>query len=162
MKTKVVVVGVLGSLITGFGLLIGADGAKEEAIRNDRTLYQGTWKVVSLLADGENLTEDDCKRITVLNEFDGRWTVKVDGVIIWQGISMIDPTKTPKTIDFTPTVGVHEGKTLRGIYEIAGDSRRLCYADLAKDRPVEFSAKAGSGHVLVTFKREKAVAARPR
>jgi uncharacterized protein (TIGR03067 family) len=84
--------------------------------------------------------------------------VKLEGAPIWKGISTIDPTKTPKTIDFKPTEGADAGKTFLGIYEIGGETRRLCYAEAGRDRPAEFFAKSGSGHVLVTFMREKPIA----
>ena len=78
-----------------------------------------------------------------------------DGEKIGTGTSQIDPTKKPKTIDFTPTEGDEKGKVFRGIYEIKTNCRKLCYAETGKDRPTEFSSKPGSGHVLVILQREK-------
>jgi uncharacterized protein (TIGR03067 family) len=72
-----------------------------------------------------------------------------------KGTSEIDPTKTPKTIDFKPTDGSEKGKTFLGIYDIKQTCRKLCYAPAGKDRPTEFSSTPGSGNVLVIFQREK-------
>src|SRR5262249_25044900 len=129
MRTRVLAVCVLGLLIGGIGLLIAADDVNNEAARKERRLYDGTWRVTALEADGRRMSEEDCARITVLNELDGKWTVKLEGEVIWKGVSSIDPTRRPKTIDFRPTEGADVGKTFFGIYEISRDTRRLCYAE---------------------------------
>ena len=142
----------LGGLV---GFTAAADKDKEEAIKQERTRYKGTWRVILLQVDGELADEKEAKKIIVVNAPDGRWTVVADGEKIGTGTSQIDPTKKPKTIDFTPTEGVEKGKVLLGIYEIKENCRKLCYAEAGKDRPTEFSSKPGSGHVLVIFQREK-------
>jgi hypothetical protein len=40
----------------------------------------------------------------------------------------------------------------KGIYELNGDTLKSCVASPGKERPTEFSAKAGSGHTLRVFK----------
>jgi uncharacterized protein (TIGR03067 family) len=149
-------------LIGSIGLLIAADDVKNDSVRKDRRLYEGIWRVALLESDGIKMPEEDYAKITVKNELDGRWTVRLEGEMIWKGVSTIDPTNSPKTIDFRPTEGADAGRTLFGIYEIGGDVRRLCYAEVGKDRPTEFGTWKGSGRVLVTFKRELPIAALPR
>jgi uncharacterized protein (TIGR03067 family) len=146
---------VLVALTAAAGFLKAAGDAKEDAIKKDRKLYEGTWRVVSVEVDGNPLAEGEAKKLTVTNTADGKWTLESDGQTIAQGTSTIDPTKQPKTLDFTVTEGPNKDKTSLGIYEITADTRRLCYAPPDKDRPAEFSAKAGTGFVLVQFKREK-------
>ena len=48
--------------------------------------------------------------------------------------------KKPKTIDFTPTDGGGKGEQFFGIYQLRKDTRKLCFAPAAKDRPKEFSS----------------------
>ena len=67
----------------------------------------------------------------------------------------IDPTKKPKTIEFTFTEGQLQGKTSLGIYELQGDTFKYCRAAPDKPRPTEFSSKEGSEQTLVVYKREK-------
>jgi uncharacterized protein (TIGR03067 family) len=155
MTYRLTTILVVGALSAAVGSLAAAGDAKEEAIKKDRKAYEGTWRVVSVEADGNSLSEDDAKKYSVINTADGKWTLEADGTTIGQGTSIIDPTKTPKTIDFTPTEGPNKDKTSLGIYELSGDTRKLCYAPPGKDRPTEFSARAGTGFVLVQFKREK-------
>src|SRR5262249_2388347 len=89
----------------GIGLLlamtgvINAEDAKEEAIKKDRKKYEGTWQVVSLEVDGNKASEEDARKITGINEADGKWAIEVDGKAVAKGTSEIDPTKKTKTVD---------------------------------------------------------------
>ena len=132
-----------------------ADDAKDDAIKKDRKLYEGTWRVVSLEVDGNKAADEDAKKIVVVKKVDGSWSIQVDGKVVAKGTSTIDPTKKPKTIDLTITEGDDAGKSALGIYEFGKDSRKVCIARPGKDRPTEFTSKAGSSHILATFKREK-------
>jgi uncharacterized protein (TIGR03067 family) len=135
--------------------LSAAGDAKDEAIKKDRKKYEGTWQVVSLEVDGNKSAEDDAKKITVINEADGKWAIEVDGKVIARGTSEIDPTKKPKTVDLTVTEGEGKGQTALGLYEFEDDTRKVCLAPAGKDRPSEFSSTAGTGHILAVLKRVK-------
>jgi uncharacterized protein (TIGR03067 family) len=132
-----------------------AGDAKEEAIKKDRMKYEGTWQVVSLEVDGNKSDEQDAKKITVVNDVDGKWRLEVDGKVIARGTSEIDPTKKPKAVDLTETEGDDKGKTALGIYEVGDDERKVCYAKPGMERPDDFSAPAGSGRILAVLKRLK-------
>jgi uncharacterized protein (TIGR03067 family) len=119
----------LVSLLLGIGFLTAADDAKEDAIKKDRKKYEGTWRVTSLEINGNKSSDEDAKKITVVNKADGTWTLQVDGGKITEGTSEIDPTKNPKTIDFMETEGDNKGKIVLGIYELGDDTRKLCYAE---------------------------------
>jgi uncharacterized protein (TIGR03067 family) len=145
----------------GFALLLAVTGLtaagddKGETVKEDRKKYEGTWQVVSLEVDGNKTAEDGARKITVVNEADGKWAVEVEGKVIARGTSEIDPTKKPKAVDLTETEGDAKGKTFRGIYEFEDDTRKVCLAESGKERPKEFSSKAGNGHVLAVLKRVK-------
>jgi len=91
-----------------------------------------------------------------MNGSAGTWSVRSEGKEISKGTSTFDPTKKPKTIDFTPTEGGGKGDLFLGIYRIAKETRKLCFAPSGKPRPTEFSSTAGNQHVLVTFEKVKA------
>lgn len=145
-----VILGVVGQCLARAG-----DDAKDEAIKKNWKLYDGTWPVVSLNVDGNEVPEEDARKIVVVNKTDGSWSIQVDGKEVAKGSSEIDPTKKPKTIDIKTTEGSSVGKTALGIYEINKDTRKVCYGKPDEARPTEFSSKPGSGHTLVTLKREK-------
>jgi uncharacterized protein (TIGR03067 family) len=58
-------------------------------------------------------------------------------------------------IDFIvpPTSEVEKKQTMKGIYEVDGETLRLCYS--LKDRPEEFKSTEKNGFVLIEFKRLK-------
>lgn len=151
----------LVQLVCGIGLTViaaiaSADDSKDEAIKKDRKQIEGTWRIVALEVDGNKAKEEDAKRLTVVNGSDGTWSLRSEGKEISKGTSSFDPTKKPKTIDFTPTDGEGKGDHHLGIYEIGEKTRKLCFAPAGKERPTEFASKPGSEHILVTFEREKA------
>jgi uncharacterized protein (TIGR03067 family) len=136
-------------------VLAAGDDAKEKAIKNDRKAMEGTWRAISLEVNGNKSAENDAKKIVVINHADGTWTLKVGDKEISKGTNKIDPTKKPKTIDFTPTEGEAKGKEFGGIYEQGKKSRKLCFVESGKDRPTEFLSPVGSNRILVIFEREK-------
>jgi uncharacterized protein (TIGR03067 family) len=70
-------------------------------------------------------------------------------------IKKLDTSRKPRTIDTEQIVGEHRGKILQGIYELNGDTLRVCLAPPGKERPTEFSARAGSGNSLAVYRRER-------
>ena len=145
-----------GTLVTALGAVATAGDAKDEAIKKDLKQYEGTWRVVALEVNGNKVRDEDAKKLTVVNGSDGTWSLRSEDQEISKGTSTIDPTKKPKTINFTPTEGEGKGNEYLGIYELGENTRRLCFALPGKERPTEFSSTAGSEHILVTFEREKA------
>lgn len=136
-------------------VLAADDNAKEQAIKKDRKLMEGTWRAVSLEVNGNKAAENDARKIVVINHANGGWTLKVDDKQISKGTNKIDPTKKPKTMDFTPTEGEGKGKEFLGIYEQGKKSRKLCFVESGRERPTEFSSTVGSERILVVFEREK-------
>ena len=128
---------------------------KDDPIKKDREQIVGTWRVVALEVNGNKTIEEDAKKLTVVNGADGTWSLLSEDREISKGTSTIDPTKKPKTIDFTPDDGEAKGKLHLGIYELREKTRMLCFAPPGKDRPTEFASMPGSEHILVTFEREK-------
>ena len=143
-------------LVTAIGAVATAGDTKDEAIKKDRKQYEGTWRVVALEVNGNKAKDEDAKKFTVVNGSDGTWSLRSEDKEISKGTSTIDPTKKPKTIDFTPTEGEGKGNEYLGIYELGEKTRKLCFAPPGKERPTEFSSTPGSEHILVTFEREKA------
>jgi uncharacterized protein (TIGR03067 family) len=147
-----------GLLFVGTAMIGAAtargDDALEEAIKKDRQMIEGTWRAVELQVNGNASNEADAKKFVVVNGSDGTWSLTLDGKEIARGTSEFDPTKTPKTLDFTITDGDSKGKQFLGIYELGEKTRRMCFAEEGKERPKEFASPPGSGQVLLRFERE--------
>lgn len=155
MKPHILLFAGAAFLLVSLGSLLAADDAKQEAITKDRTRYSGEWQVVSLEVSGNQVDEEDAKKLIIVNGIDGTWNITVDGTIMVQGSSEIDPTQTPKTVDLKITQGAGSGDVVLGIYELGEDTRKVCLGQAGKERPTEFSASAGSGRVLALLKRLK-------
>ena len=123
---------------------------------SDATTLAGTWRAVSIEADGTASSADDAAKITVVNTADGGWTVLADGKLVARGTNELKPWSVPKAIDFTVVEDAEGPVTERrhqGIYELDKGTRRICFAPPGAERPASFSAPRGSGLVLVTFER---------
>lgn len=155
MKSPVLQLAIAALVLMMLGGATGADDATEKAVKKDRKQIEGTWIVTTLEINGNKAKEEDARKITVVNGSDGTWSIRVEDKEICKGTSTFDPTKKPKTIDFTITEGEGQGNQHRGIYELGEKTRKLCFAGPDKERPTEFAAAAGSDHILVELEREK-------
>ncbi len=143
----------VAGVVTMCGWLPVAHGDESDAVARDQAAYAGTWRVVTIEADGTPQPARE-QNIVVVNRADGSWTMTIDGREASSGTSKIDPLATPAEIDIEITVGDGAGSKLLGIYEIEQDRRRLCFRGGGEWRPREFTTVAGSKAVLVTFERE--------
>lgn len=126
------------------------------ALADDHKAMAGTWRVISLDANGSLNDSEDVRKIMIINEPNGDWSLVVDGNTIAKGTSAIDEATNPKTVDLTITEssdGNNVGRTYEGIYELGTDTRRVCLAMDGGERPTQFFSAAASGHVLVTYEK---------
>lgn len=72
-----------------------------------------------------------------------------------RGTVTTDPSKKPATMDVTGTDGPNKGKTYPCIYELTGDTLKICYDLSGQKRPEEFKTEKGTKLYLVTYQREK-------
>ena len=154
MRTVLVTFTLFGLIHSFHGLAVMAADTKEEAIKKDRKRIEGTWKVVALEVGGNKSSDEDARKLTVVNGADGSWSLRSEGREISQGTTVIDPLKQPHTIDFTPTSGGGKGNLHLGIYEVNENRRRLCFTPPGQARPTEFVSQPGTEQILVTFERE--------
>jgi len=141
-------------MLLALGLLMAADGRQAGAAPRDADRIQGAWVPVSILIDGQQLDKDELGEIKVLIKGDG-YTVTNAGQVADRGSFTLDPAKKPKAIDSTPAQGPDKGKSMPGIYELGGDTLKLCVARPGKERPADFASKAGSDQVFYVLKRAK-------
>lgn len=144
-------------VVTFFALvrLTFADEAAD-AIQKDRDAIAGTWTIESIEYGGKKSPADPNRpKLTLIMGADGSVKVQREGNTLMEATTQIDPSKTPKTIDVAYTTGAGKGQSVLGIYEIDGDTLRVCNASPGKERPAEFSALLGSEHVLIAYKRQK-------
>jgi uncharacterized protein (TIGR03067 family) len=137
-------------LAVGVLLLTGADEPTQDN-GDDRRRLQGAWTMASVVLDGMAVPTEYSKT--------GRLEVDGDRYSVTLGVTIastyrFDATKRPKEIDFTFTDGPQKGQTVRGIYEIDGDTYRLCRGLRPEvERPGKFDSPPNSGLMLVVWKR---------
>lgn len=143
-------------LVLATGLLVAADDAKPDDIKKEMERFQGSWTTVSIQRDGKDVLPDDEKPKLKLTIKDNKRVLKVDDEVRSTGTYKLNPSKSPKWIDITVSEGPLEGRTVKGIYEIEGDTQKICLT-LKEDgeRPTDFTSKPDSGNLLQIFKREK-------
>jgi uncharacterized protein (TIGR03067 family) len=135
------------------GLLVAAEPA-DDAGKKDLERMQGDWAVHSMTRDGQPLPDDDAQSLFRTVKGDGYTIFRFDKAI-GRGTVKLDATKTPRAIDASPANAPAGSPPLPGIYEFDGDKLRICFAGPGGERPKDFSCKAGSGHTLTVWEREK-------
>jgi uncharacterized protein (TIGR03067 family) len=130
-------------------------GAEDnDAVKTDKAQLQGQWTMVYGERDGQAFSSEfmkDSKRVTKEDET----TVTIQGQIFIKAKFAIDPSKSPKTIDYAVTGGSYAGNTELGIYELEGDKVKFCASTPGKERPADFTTKPGDRRTLSIWKREK-------
>jgi len=116
--------------------------------------FQGTWTFESSESGGKELPADELKGVILIFEGD-KHTLKKGDEVIQVGTQKIDPSKSPKTIVVTMIEGPNKGKVMLGIYEIDGDTLKVCFDPQGKKRPTEFKSAPGSENFVNVHKRLK-------
>ena len=134
----------------GSGIVAGDKADLEKDIRK----FQGTWTFESSEAGGKELPAGELREFVLTFEGD-KHTVKKGNEMVQVGTQKLDPSKSPKAIDVTLTEGVNKGAVMLGIYEINGDTLKVCFDAAGKKRPTEFKSAPGSGNFVNVHKRVK-------
>lgn len=136
-------------------------GEENELVKKDLTQLQGEWSMLSGSADGQPMPEQMLKQMKRICKGD-ETTTMMAGQVYFTAKIIINPSKTPKTIDYHMTEGVTKGKTQLGIYELDGDTFKSCFAKPGAERPIDFTSKLGDGRTVSVWKREKQAAPTPQ
>ncbi len=117
-------------LLCAFGLVVSGGTGTRADDKTDREKelrkFHGVWTIESVEAGGKKAPAEDLKGMTVT--FAGNtYTVKKGDEVIQVGTQKLDPSRSPKTIDVTVTEGLRKGAVMLGIYEIDGDTLKVCF-----------------------------------
>jgi uncharacterized protein (TIGR03067 family) len=144
----------IGSLLALF--VFGAAGAapvpKEDPARAELARLNGTWEMVSHVQAGvERPVEGAGITITFKN---GEFTWG-DASSPGGRIASIDPSKTPKELDYT--YGAATDKKQKAIYQLDGDTFVDCFysGEMDGERPKEFKSTKENGLTVIKYKRLK-------
>ena len=119
--------------------------------KTDKEKLQGTWKLVSLEADGEQGPAHIVAKLKLVFENDTlTFTPGEPGFTNYT--FRVDPTTAPPSFDMTHADGTDKDKTMKGLYSLEGDSLKICFGK-ANERPKEMTSK--SGQMMYVLKRDK-------
>jgi RNA polymerase sigma factor (sigma-70 family) len=124
-----------------------------KTLKNDKEKLQGTWLMVSGVANGDALSDEAVKDRKVVIE-DDKITELERGKKLIPSDFVLDTTRDPKAIDAIPLEGGFKGMKHRGIYALVGDSLKLCFSKAGDIRPIAFICEKGSQRVLLVYKRD--------
>src|SRR5262249_2703273 len=148
-RTIAVAVGVLlaGSLAAG-----GADDKEAKGLK-------GRWVSEKFVWAGRESEEGE-KMILVIGDDSIKWEyVKEMGNTAKASENTytykLDKSKKPPEIDLTITDGGLKGQTFPAIYQLEGDTLKLCCAQPGQKRPTEFASKQESDTIFLILKRAK-------
>jgi uncharacterized protein (TIGR03067 family) len=127
--------------------------AHSGAGQEDGKMMQGTWLPVTAELAGKEFPEEVRKSIKLVLTAD-KYIATV-GKVSDEGTCKVDLAKKPKALDITGVKGPNQGKTILAIYELTGDTLRVCYDLSGTARPTEFKTAPETNLFLVTYRREK-------
>ena len=134
----------------GSGTLADDKADLEKEVRK----FQGAWTFESSETGGKELPASELAGLILTFEGD-KHTVKKGNEVIQVGTQKLDPSKSPKAIDVTLTEGVNKGAVMLGIYEINGDTLKVCFDAEGKKRPTQFKNAPASKTFVNVHKRLK-------
>ena len=130
----------------------------QAAVGDDAKEIQGTWQIVSAVAEGKPETAP-----VMTFAIGGGKMTPVNGPQSGEsGEYRLDSTALPKAIDI-----IEPGaKIARGIYTLAGDDLKICVAKPGDPRPAKFESQPGIETAIIVLKRQSrewshAVASKP-
>jgi uncharacterized protein (TIGR03067 family) len=126
----------------------------ETAASGPVTELEGEWAMVSAVLDGAAMNQAMvkwCRRITL-----GNVTRVVAGPQVFVNARFtLDNSKKPHVIDYVNLKGASKGESQAGIFELIGDSLKICMSAPGQPRPADFSSKPGDGRSYTTWRLVK-------
>ncbi|MFO0850280.1 MAG: TIGR03067 domain-containing protein [Gemmataceae bacterium] len=109
----------------------------EAAVKMEHGRFVGIWRVESMTQDGQAVPAD--RRTDEHIYWADGTAERTKGEVILKATVTVDPTATPKSLDYALTSGPDAGKTVKCVYEFTDpDTLRIRYGGV--DRPTDFAA----------------------
>lgn len=138
-------------LMSFFALVLGfaqAAPVPKERQKPDARLLLGTWKVVDIDRGRPNGLRTTSNAQWTLGESGAMTITAASGLNPRRYQYTIDPNKNPKEFSYKVEAATTH---IQGIYELNGDTLKICYALSGRERPTSMEAKPGQ--YIYTFRR---------
>lgn len=116
--------------------------------KSDLDLVQGDWIATEFVANGDRLDANALASIK-LNIKGKDYAVETENGPS-TGTFELGPSNRPKSMDVTTS----DGAEIPAIYEISGDTMKVCYAINGASRPDSFTSTSGSDRVSAVYRRK--------
>ncbi len=147
-------------LLASFLVLIGcstqsssvkSETAKSSSSQEISQMIKGTWIPISGELAGKPFPQQVLSTIQLILT-ENQYTAVVAGAKDVGNLTFFSDQQ-PRAMDILGTEGPNKGRTILAIFELAGDSLKICYDLEGKTRPGEFKTSAGTKQFLVLYKR---------
>jgi uncharacterized protein (TIGR03067 family) len=137
-------------------LQLAAEPRPEDAVKQEEMKLAGTWELTEAVGGGKPAPPGKVKGVTAVFS-GGKMSLVLPGDEPKREFTFkLDPAATPKAIDLTALDGGFKGKTNPAIYQLEGDTLKLCMRnEPTKERPAKLASPEGSDLILMTFKKRK-------
>jgi uncharacterized protein (TIGR03067 family) len=122
--------------------------------RDDRHRLQGTWEGIRVERDGKPVYQGAAAGQAKVRFVGDAVTFEDQGARLG-GTFVVDQHRTPKTFDLTVIEAGLSVTYPAGIYQLSGDTFRLCVAFPSATRPTSFETSPGSGRTLFIYRRTR-------
>jgi len=134
--------------LLGLSLVLGASEGIQKPDKID-----GTYRIVRGREEGKQVPKERVQDSTVVITKDHIRITDKDHHQTWLMRYTLNPGVSPKAITMTIVEGEGKGTTAEGIYQLEGDTLRLCYALPGHPRPKVFATRSGERELLFIMKR---------
>jgi len=117
----------------------------------DLDTLQGSWRVTALEVNGETMPVDTLGSAGIV--INGGRFISTGMGNEYEGTFEVETKSRPRKLTMKFDTGPEKGNTNLAIYEIKGDSWKLCIATQGTVRPSRFGTKPGDGFVFETLTR---------
>jgi uncharacterized protein (TIGR03067 family) len=158
LHPKDLIVAVLMTVVASWSQPSPADAEEpapsRQAARDDLKKLQGTWECVAMEREGDEVPAESFKGSKAVYE-DDLVTLYRESEVFRRGLVTLDASKSPKRTNTWDLGGPYADSTVPGIYELDGDTLKICFSRPGADRPTEFTTKKAPGFLYCVYKRKK-------
>src|SRR5438132_3590562 len=115
------------------GVLV-LDFDNDDLTRKEYARLAGVWRFALVEVEGKRQPDVPFATNKMILSKDGHYVVG-QGPRVTRGTLKLDPAKNPKHYNPTIMTGRLQGLTVPGIYELDGDTLRICFPLRNKERP---------------------------
>jgi uncharacterized protein (TIGR03067 family) len=117
------------------------------------TMIEGTWIPISAELGNQPFPERLFTTMRLILTEDS-YTAIV-GSVTDKGTLTLHESDKPSTMDILGTEGPNKGKTIPAIFELNGETLKVCYDLEGKNRPHDFHTEPRTQQFLVSYRKEK-------